>query len=137
VREQITALGLIDRVLRPGRVAATDLDVLYREAAVMAFPSLYEGFGLPLLEAMVRGCPVVASSVGGLPEVGGTAVRLVDPVDIDGWVAALTEVLDDPGYRSTMVTDGLEQSARFRWSRSAVALAELYRELPRNRAIAP
>ena len=130
--QQIQELALGERVLRTGRVAAPDLDILYREAALVAFPSLYEGFGLPLLEAMVRGCPVVASSVGGLPQVGGEAARFVDPLDVEGWVDAIRTVLDDDGYRSTMVAAGLEQSHRFRWSSSAVALAELYRGLPRN-----
>jgi alpha-1,3-rhamnosyl/mannosyltransferase len=130
---QIEDLGLAERVLRTGRVAAADLDTLYRCAAVMAFPSSYEGFGLPLLEAMVRGCPVVTSAVGGLEEVGGAAVELVDPFDIEGWVAALTSVIDDPEHRAEMITNGLEQSDRYRWSNSALALAELYRGLPRTR----
>jgi glycosyltransferase involved in cell wall biosynthesis len=114
-------------------VPTADLDTLYRCAVVMAFPSSYEGFGLPLLEAMVRGCPVVASSVGGLREVGGAAVELVDPFDLDGWVVALASVIDDPEHRAAMIADGLEQSDRYRWSNSALALAELYRGLPRTR----
>jgi glycosyltransferase involved in cell wall biosynthesis len=130
---QIEDLGLAERVLRTGRVAAADLDTLYRCAAVMAFPSSYEGFGLPLLEAMVRGCPVVTSAVGGLEEVGGAAVELVDPFYIEGWVAALTSVIDDPEHRAEMITNGLEQSDRYRWSNSALALAQLYRGLPRTR----
>ena len=130
---QIEELELTDRVVRTGRVPTADLDTLYRCAVVMAFPSSYEGFGLPLLEAMVRGCPVVASSVGGLREVGGAAVELVDPFDLDGWVVALASVIDDPEHRAAMIADGLEQSDRYRWSNSALALAELYRGLPRTR----
>jgi glycosyltransferase involved in cell wall biosynthesis len=100
----------------------------------MAFPSAYEGFGLPLLEAMVRGCPVVASGVGGLVEVGGAAVSLVDPFDVDAWVSALAAVLDDDEYRARLVDHGLEQSQHFRWNDSALALAALYRSLPIRRS---
>jgi len=130
---QIEELELTDRVLRTGRVVATDLDALYRYAVVMAFPSSYEGFGLPLLEAMVRGCPVVASEVGALHEVGGAAVELVNPFDLEGWAVALASVIADPEHRAAMIADGLEQSDRYRWSNSALALAELYRGLPRTR----
>ena len=133
LRAQIASLGLDDLVIRTGRIAATDLDALYDCAVLMAFPSSYEGFGLPLLESMARGCPVVASAVGGLPEVGGAAVDLVDPFDVEGWVAALERVINDPGHRAVMVAKGLEQSGQFRWSTSATALAALYRELPRTR----
>jgi glycosyltransferase involved in cell wall biosynthesis len=133
VVSQIANLGLEARVCRTGRVDGADLDVLYREAAAMAFPSSYEGFGLPLLEAMVRGCPVVASRVGGLVEVGGASVVFVDPFDLDAWVSALGAVLDDDGYRARLIDQGLEQSERFRWTDSALALAELYRSLPIRR----
>lgn len=133
VADRIAQLGLSDSVRRTGRVPASDLDVLYREAAVMAFPSSYEGFGLPLLEAMVRGCPVVASAVGGLIEVGGAAAVLVDPFDVDGWVAALDAVLRDDGYRAGLIRQGLEQSQSHRWKDSATALAALYRSLPVRR----
>lgn len=126
----VAELGLDASVRRTGRVPAADLDVLYRSASVMAFPSAYEGFGLPLLEAMVRGCPVVASDVGGLSEIGGGAAVLVDPFDTDGWVDALGSVLDDAGYRARLVDQGLEQSDRYRWTDSARALAALYRSLP-------
>jgi len=134
VGAQIADLGLDFSVYRTGRIPSADLDVLYREAAVMAFPSAYEGFGLPLLEAMVRGCPVVASGVGGLVEVGGAAVSLVDPFDVDAWVSALAAVLDDDGYRARLVDHGLEQSQHFRWNDSALALAALYRSLPIRRS---
>lgn len=129
---QISRLGLRASVRRTGRIPAADLDALYRAATVMAFPSSYEGFGLPLLEAMARRCPVVASDVGGLAEVGGSAARLVDPFDVEAWVEALIMVLDDPGYRSRMVEEGIEQSHRYRWSDSAAALADLYRNIPQD-----
>jgi alpha-1,3-rhamnosyl/mannosyltransferase len=126
VLEQIARLGIADSVRRTGRIPTDQLDVLYRTAAVMAFTSAYEGFGLPLLEAMARGCPVVASNVGGLAEVGGDAVGLVDPFDVNRWIAALARVIDDDGYRSGTIMRGLEQSGRYQWSHSASALAGLY-----------
>ncbi|CAB4947905.1 unannotated protein [freshwater metagenome] len=137
LRTQIESLGLDDVVVRPGRVAASDLDTLYRRALLMAFPSSYEGFGLPLLESMVRGCPGVVSSVGGLPDVGGAAVDLVDPFDIDGWVVAMDRVIIDHEHRAAMVAKGLEQCGQFQWSNSASALAKLYRGLPRTTVAAP
>jgi glycosyltransferase involved in cell wall biosynthesis len=133
VVDQIARLGLVADVRRTGRVPADVLDVLLRSAAVMAFPSSYEGFGLPALEAMARGCPVVASAVGGLIEVGGPAADLVAPFDVDAWVTALAGVLVEEGYRATMIGRGLEQSSRFQWSDSAHALADLYRSLPAGR----
>lgn len=126
---EIARLGLGDSVRRPGRVPAEVLDILYRHATVMAFPSTYEGFGLPLLEAMVRGCPVVASAVGGLVEVGGDAVDALDPLDVAGWAAALGRMLDDEDHRTGAIRRGLEQSGRFRWSGSAAALAATYRSV--------
>ena len=133
VHDQIARLALESVVRRTGRVSTGELDVLMRCAGVMAFPSSYEGFGLPVLEAMARGCPVVASRVGGLVEIGGRAARLVDPFDIDGWVAALCAVLDDAGYRAEMVSRGLEQSSHFHWGDSALALSALYRSIPSPR----
>jgi alpha-1,3-rhamnosyl/mannosyltransferase len=129
VRTQIDRLKLSNSVVRTGRVHADQLDVLYRTAAVMAFPSSYEGFGLPLLEAMARRCAVVASEVGGLIEVGDDAVCFVDPFAVDEWTTALNRLLDDDGYRATLVARGLEQSSRFQWSDSARALAGLYLSL--------
>jgi len=128
VRAAIDAYGLADEVVRTGRVPEADLDVLYRSALVMAFPSRYEGFGLPLLEAMARGCPVVASDVGGLPLVAGDAAMLVDPLDVAGWTEALAAVIDDTSRRSVLARRGLERVRAFTWPGSAAALLAVYRE---------
>lgn len=128
VLSTIDAYGIGDRVVRTGRIPEAELDLLYRSAVVMAFPSLYEGFGLPALEAMSRGCPVVASDVGGLPLVLGDAAELVDPVDVAGWAEALGAVLDDPARRTVLVRRGFERVHRFTWPASADALASVYRE---------
>jgi alpha-1,3-rhamnosyl/mannosyltransferase len=128
VQSVISAYGVTDMVLRTGRIPESDLDLLFRTATVMAFPSLYEGFGVPVLEAMARGCPVVASNRGGLPEVLGSAGVLVDPLDVKAWTAKLDEIIGDPGQRNVLVRQGFERAAHFAWSSSASALHSVYRE---------
>jgi glycosyltransferase involved in cell wall biosynthesis len=128
VSSTIDAYGLDDLVVRTGRIPERELDLLYRSATVMAFPSLYEGFGLPALEAMSRGCPVVASDVGGLPLVLGDAADYVDPVDVAGWAEVVGGLLDDPGRRTVLSRRGFERVRRFDWPASAEALASIYRE---------
>jgi alpha-1,3-rhamnosyl/mannosyltransferase len=105
-----------------GFVEDQDLPALYRHAALFAFPSLYEGFGLPVLEAMASGIPVVCSNSSSLPEVAGGAALLVDPLDTDALAAALTQVLEDEGLRTRMIERGVLQAARFEWERSASQL---------------
>lgn len=128
VRATIDAYGVADAVLRTGRIPESDLDLLYRSAAVLAFPSLYEGFGLPVLEAMARSCVVVASDVGGIPLVAGDAAVLVEPLDVGAWVDAVGSVLDDPVRRSVLVQRGLDRVRAHAWPESAAALAAVYRE---------
>ncbi len=108
-----------DRVRLLGFVDDSDLPALYRNAALLAFPSLYEGFGLPVLEAMACGTPVVCSNASSLPEVAGEAALLVDPLDVDGWGRAIARVLEDADLRRGMVARGLAQAARFSWKRAA------------------
>ncbi len=96
VADEIARLGLTDQVRRTGRIPAVDVNGLYDEAAMTVIPSRYEGFGIPALEAMRRGCPVVAARATALPEVVGDAATLVDPDDIDGWVAASRRGPDRP-----------------------------------------
>jgi len=128
VRAAVNAYDLADSVVRPGRIPEADLDVLYRRASLVAFPSRYEGFGLPVLEAMVRGCPVVASRVAALPAVTGGAAVLVDPLDVAGWAAAMADLLDDAGRRTVLARRGVERAHHFRWPDAAAALAGVYRD---------
>ena len=108
-----------DRVRILGFVDDVDLPALYRNAALFAFPSLYEGFGFPVLEAMACGVPVVTSSVSSLPEVAGDAALLVDPLDVDGLAEAMVRALEDTDLRQAMVARGLVQAARFTWEQAA------------------
>jgi glycosyltransferase involved in cell wall biosynthesis len=103
------------------------LAVLYRLAAVFVFPSLYEGFGLPPLEAMASGTPVVTSNVSSLPEITGDAALLVDPYDVDSIVNGMRRVLADPALAAEMRTKGLVRARDFSWERSVARTHDIYR----------
>jgi glycosyltransferase involved in cell wall biosynthesis len=111
-----------DSVRLLGFVEDRDLPALYRGAGVFAFASLYEGFGLPVLEAMGCGVPVVCSRTSSLPEVAGDAALLVDPLDVDGLGQSLTRALEDRDLRRGMVERGLGRAAQYDWGRSAAQL---------------
>jgi alpha-1,3-rhamnosyl/mannosyltransferase len=127
ILDEADALGLQDNIRRLGRVARGDLDWMVRHAVAVTFPSRFEGFGLPVLEAMGNGCPVIASSASALPEVVGEAGILVDPDDVDGWATAMIRLLDEQAARDWYVEAGLAQTARYRWAASASALVAAYR----------
>ena len=96
-----------------------DLPALYRQAELLAFPSLYEGFGLRVLEALACGIPVVASSASSVPEVVGEAGLLVSPTDTAAWTAALRQALEDTALRADLRARGLARAAEFTWARTA------------------
>ncbi len=121
------------RVRRVGSPDDTDRDDLLAGAAALAYPSIYEGFGLPPLEAMRAGVPVVAARAGSLPEVLGDAALLPDPTDVDAVAAALTEVLDDEATRARLVERGRARVARYRWDESADRFVDVYRRLAGHR----
>jgi glycosyltransferase involved in cell wall biosynthesis len=127
VTTAVRSYGLDTYVRRPGRVPARELEVLYRQASVLAFPSAYEGFGLPVLEAMNHGCPVVASTAGALPAVTGGAAVLVEPFDAPAWAEALAAVLDQASTADALAVAGQRRAREFAWSSSAEALADAYR----------
>jgi alpha-1,3-rhamnosyl/mannosyltransferase len=127
IANEIENLGLTDRVKQLGYVPASDLDALYREATAMVFPSKFEGFGAPILEAMVRGCAVIAADATAIPEVVHSAGRLVSPDNADDWARAMSELLEDEEERNGFVKAGLERAADFDWTRSAAILEDSYR----------
>jgi glycosyltransferase involved in cell wall biosynthesis len=115
-----------DRIHVLGRVDAATLDHLMRRARVLVYPSLDEGFGFPILEAMVASIPVIASTAGSIPEIAGDAALLRSVDDRDGWIDALVRTLTDDDERERLVTAGLARSVAFDWSRTATELAALY-----------
>ena len=115
-----------DGVEARGRVPADELVRLYRRAAALVFPSLYEGFGQPPLEAMACGCPVACSNAAALPEVVGDAARLFDPLSIEDMAAAIEDVLDAP---EEWARRGLERARNFSWDECARRHEDVYRDL--------
>ena len=129
LREAIERRGLQERVVRTGRVPDADRDALLRTASALAFPSRYEGFGAPVVEAMAVGTPVLTSDVTALPEVVGPAGLLLDPDDPTAWADAIGHVLDDAALRARLVAAGHARAGAFTAEHSAQALARAYRRL--------
>ncbi|MDV7391314.1 glycosyltransferase family 1 protein [Arthrospira platensis SPKY1] len=124
---RVAALGLAERVHFTGYVADDDLPLWYNAATLLVFPSLYEGFGLPVAEAQACGTPVVASSASSIPEAGGTAALYFDAADAGALAERLTAVLHNPDLAATMRENGLQQAAQFAWTRAGRETAEVYR----------
>jgi glycosyltransferase involved in cell wall biosynthesis len=116
---QVRRLDLEDRVILTGYVPDEDLPALLSAARAFVFPSLYEGFGLPVVEAMACGTPVVCANTSSLPEVAGDAALLVDPLDEGAIAAALARLLSDDDLHRELVDRGFRQAARFSWQRCA------------------
>ncbi len=127
--EQVKRSGLEGRVHFPGFVDDADLPALYSAAEVFAYVSLYEGFGLPLLEAMACGTPVIGSNASSLPEVIGEAGLQVDPRDVDDIARALQQMIDQPELRERSIELGLERAKLFTWDKAARELLAIYEQL--------
>lgn len=125
----VDRLGLRRWVHLPERVPTEDLPALYQGARVFLYPSLFEGFGIPILEALRAGVPVVAANGSSLPEVGGGAARYAPPHDPDAWAAAIGAVLDSSALRALMVAAGQRQAARFDERELARLLMQAYGEV--------
>lgn len=126
---EVNQLGLTDRVRFLGFVDDEDLPGLYSNADLFLFPSLYEGFGLPLLEAMACGVAVISSNSSSLPEVLGEAGLALDPNDIEAWSRSMLTLLEDSSRKTTFVARGFMQVRGYTWERSAVQLLEKYQDL--------
>ena len=120
------------RVHLVGVISDPEKCALLRDATVMAYPSRYEGFGFPVLEAMQVGVPVVATAVGSIPEVAGDAAVLVAPDDDGALAEAIATLLDDPDRRAGLVSAGISQAATFSWDATARGLVDLYMDLARE-----
>jgi glycosyltransferase involved in cell wall biosynthesis len=119
--------GLEDRLVCAGQLALEELRALYGAADVMVFPSIYEGFGLPVLEAMACGTPVITSNATSIPEVAGDAAVLIDPRSPDELAAALVSVLEDADRAASLRRKGFERIKAFTWDRTARETFEVYK----------
>jgi len=125
-RVTVDRLGLEGNVVFTGQIREQDKAPLYSAATVFAFPSLYEGFGMPVLEAMACGTPVVTSNRSALPEVVGDAGLLVDPYDTDAICAGLADLLDHQDRRDDLARRGLDRARRFTWGQVAEQTVRVY-----------
>lgn len=131
---EVKTLGISNRVLFVDYVAPQELALWYSAATAFVYPSLYEGFGLPVLEAMACGTPVLTSSVSSLPEVAGDAAIRVDPTNSEQIGAGLVKIVTDAPLREELRRRGLEQAARFSWEETARRTAAVYHQVGREAA---
>lgn len=125
----IRELGLFDRVVFIGRVPEDDLPKLYRGALALVFPSLYEGFGLPVIESMACGTPVLTSNTTSLPEVSGDAALLVDPESVEDIAKGINKIVTDENLRSHLRTLGLARAKNFSWDIVAKRVQNVFDEI--------
>ena len=128
-QEMVTRLGLQDKVKFIEYVSDEDLAHFYNGATSLVYPSLYEGFGLPILEAMACGTPVITSNVAAIAEIAGESAFLVEPTNVDQLAEAMLSVATDQQLRSSLVEKGLQHSRKFTWERAAHQTLEVYRRV--------
>lgn len=127
IGREIATQGLHESVRRLGYVSSADLDALYKEAVAVCFPSRFEGFGAPVLEAMARRCPVIAANATALPEVLEDCGHLVSPDNAEEWCQAMCELIEDEALRKEYANAGFERAKIFSWDRSATILEDAYK----------
>lgn len=129
VNRKIRNYGLENRTIRPGYITDSELAAFYNLATVYIQPSLYEGFGLPLLQSFACGTPVISSNAGSLPEVGGKAALYFKPTDQNQFTFLLSETLNDKSLRHKLAKLGLEQVSKFSWEKTISQTIEVYKRV--------
>ncbi len=122
-------LNIEPQIQFPGSISDGKLVELYQGASLFVFPSRYEGFGLPILEAMACGCPVVSSNASSLPEVAGDAAVLVEPLNVQGFSSAIERMLSDQNFRHSYIEKGLAHVQQFSWDRTARETIQVYQQV--------
>ncbi len=133
ILELVKQLNLEDKVHFPGYIAQDDLPALYSLAKLFVYPSLYEGFGLPVLEAMACGTPVITTNTSSMPEFVGDSGILVQPGNLDVLVLAMQDLLDNPDLRNALKIKSIKQSSMFSWAKTAESTINAYRKVLEGR----
>jgi glycosyltransferase involved in cell wall biosynthesis len=128
ISKEIRQLGLGEQVICTGYVNESEVMPILSSALLMVFPSLYEGFGLPVLDAQSIGTPVASSTAGSLPEVAGKGAAYFDPLSVEGIAATIAECLEQPGRLAVLRDLGRANLGRFSWNRAAAKTLEVYRD---------
>jgi glycosyltransferase involved in cell wall biosynthesis len=129
IKRQTEQLSAKERIIFLDYVPTADLPSLYSMAQSLVFASVYEGFGLPVLEAMACGCPVIASNATSIPEVGGDSILYVDPYDVENITQAMYRILTDANLRKNLSNQGLERAKLFNWSQTAQNVRQIFYQL--------
>ena len=132
--EEIKKLGIEDKVHLTNFIPDQDISAFYSAARALLFPSLYEGFGLPILEAMLCQTPVITSRISSMPEVGGKSAYYVNPVNIQEIVLGINQVLTNEKLCQKMVKEGLEQVKKFTWQEAGQRTINVYKSVLSNKA---
>jgi alpha-1,3-rhamnosyl/mannosyltransferase len=129
IRQRAEQLGIGERVLMLGRVAQEALPAIYQGAALFLYPTLYEGFGLPVVEAMASGVPVITSNTSALKEVADGFAHLVNPLDVEAIARAIVRCVGDDAHRKALAELGLRRAEDFRWDSAAAQTLAIYRQI--------
>jgi alpha-1,3-rhamnosyl/mannosyltransferase len=125
--DKIEKINMRNRVYLIGHVPDNDLKIIYNSAQALVYPSLYEGFGLPIIEAMACGCPVICSNAASMPEVAGNAAVLIDPSRSDDLAHAIETIVHNTAFRKEMVTKGLTRAGEFTWANTASKTLDVFK----------
>jgi glycosyltransferase involved in cell wall biosynthesis len=126
--QEIGDPGLIERIVLAGYIANSDLPAIYAQSRLFLYPSLRESFGIPLIEAMACGVPVITSNTSSMPEIAGGAAILVDPFKPGEIADAMEKIYDNNGLQAEMINAGITQAAKFSWRAMAEQVLKIYNE---------